>query len=345
MMQMTQLTAEVKGTMKACEGMAGIAADVKALTASFQGIKEQLQLIRTDCTEEAGKSRELASKLQETCNQLVAGLQKLTADTPASHHGLTQQTQPVSRAVSAEANHQVQCLSHHESAGNKEADCEPAQKPAKRQGIKSRLTEYRRSQGKAAAPVKQLTATVLKRSGPSAAIQGIYQPSGELQQVVAQPGRGHSGIGVYYQGKEGKLAAERVLQAPASSAASSRGKGFSNDSSTPAPSLKLSLQPLKASSMQPHTNAMAAGRKVPLPASSTADVHAAGEDHNYIRSPAKRRKSQQQYTGFDVFTKLSAQADMGSCEQASTLPVIQEDKIAKEVSERLKMQRMRRMRA
>ena len=345
MTQMTQLTAEVKLTMKACEGMAGIAADVKALTASFQDIKEQLQLIRTDCAEEASKGHQLASKLQETCNQLVAGLQKLSANAPARRQGLTQQDPPVSRAVSAEPDQEMQCLSPHESPENMRRDSEASPKPAKRQGIRSRLTEYRRSRAKAAAPVKQPTATAPKPSHPSAAIQGIYQPSEKPQQVGAPPSREHSSTAVRCRGKEGDCAAERVVGEPATKAASSRGRDFKYESLSPAPSLKLSLQPLKASSMQPHTNAMAAGRKVPLSASSTANVQGAGDDHREARLPTKRHKSQQQYAGLDVFTKLFAQADMGTCEQSSMLPIIQEDKIAEEVTERLKMQRMRRMRA
>ena len=340
---MTQLTAEVKETMKACEGMAGIAADVKALTASFQDIKEQLQLVRTDCAEEASKGYQIASRIQDTCNQLVAELQKLSANATASPPGLTQQTQPVSRAVSAEPDQDVQCLSHHDTAENKARDCETAPKPGKRQGIKSRLTEYRRSRAKAAAPVKQPPATAPKPAHPSAAIQGIYQPS----EAVAQPGRGQSSIGVRCQGNEDECAAERVAREPARKAASSNGKDFSHDSSAPAPSLKLSLQPLKTFSLQPNTTTTAAAHRTPLQlsASSAAYVQAQGDAGRETGLAAKRRKSQQQYTGFDVFTKLFAQADMGSCEQTSMLPVIQEDKIAREVTERLKMQRMRRMRA
>lgn len=344
-MQMSQLTAEVKETMKACEGMASIAQDVKALTASFQEMKEQLHLIRTDCAEEASKGFQHASKLQETCNHLVTELQKLSADAVASLPNLTQQTQPVCKGITAQPDQEVQYVSHHVRAEIKQSNSEAAPIPAKRQGIKSRLTEYRRSRAKAAAPVKQPISMTLQKSDPSAAIQGIYQPIDEPQQATAQPGRGPSGIGRPYQGREGHGTVWKSVQEPTKKADSKTGEDQSHMSSSKAPSLKLSLRPLKASDTEPQSNVALAGRRVLLSASSTANTHSNADDHGEARLPAKRRKSQQQSMGLDVFTKLFAEADMVSCHQASILPVIQEDKIAKEVTERLMMQRMRRMQA
>ena len=344
MMQMSQLTAEVKETMKACEGMAGVAHDVKALTASFQVMNEQLHLIRTDCAEEASKGFQLASKLQETCNHLVTELQKLSANAMASLPNLMQQTQPVSKGMIAQPDQDVQCVSHHVSAEVNQSKSEVAHIPAKRQGIKSRLTEYRRSRAKAAAPVKQPIYTTLQKSDSSAAIQGIYQPTDEPQQAAAQPGRGNRGVETRYQDREGYGAIGKPVEKPTEEADSMTGGDPSRKSSCRAPSLKLSLRPLKASNMEPHSVALA-GRKVSLSASSTANVHLDADALGEARMPAKRHKSQQQSMGLDMFTKLFAEADMVSCQQASTLPVIQEDKIAKEVTERLRMQRMRRMRA
>ena len=344
---MTQLTAEVKETMKACEGIAGIAHDVKALTTSFQDIKEQLQLIRTECTEEASKGYQLGSKLQDTCKLLVAELQKLSSNaTAASLPGLQQQNQPISQRQNIQLDQDVQCLSQCEGAEFRAGESEPAPKPAKRQGIKSRLTEYRRSRAKAAAPVDQPTTTVLKHLDSSATNQGIYQPCGEQHQAAAQLTRGLRGIGTCCQSKEGDCIVEKYVQEPTDSVSRKR-KDMSHASSSLVPSLKLCLQPLKESSMPPNTCSATAGHSVPLElsASSTANAHAEGNAGKEAILPAKRRSGQQHCMGLDVFTKLFAQTDSVSCQQASILPVIQEDVIAKEVTERLMMQRMRRMQA
>ena len=340
MLQMTQLTAEVRETMKACEGIAGIANDVKALTISFQDINKQMQLMRTDCAEEASKGYHIASTLQDTCKQLVAELQKLSSSATASISD-PQRNEPVSKGVCAQVDQDVQCLSPRDGAEIRPGYSGAAPKPAKRQGIKSRLTEYRRSQAKAAAPVKQPTSTVLKHSDASAAIQGIYQPCSEQHQAASQPSRGLSCT--YCQSKDGDCMVEKSVQEPTDRADSRTGKNMSHASSSLAPSLELHFRPPKVPSMLPHSSSATAGHRIPLQVSapSTAKRNAGQR----AQMPAKRRNSQQHCMGLDVFTKLFAQTDSGPCQQASILPVIQEDMIAKEVTERLTMQRMRRMQA
>ena len=486
MMQMTQLTAEVKKTTEACKSMAGIAQDVKALTASLQDIKEQLQFIRKDCIEEARKAYQLASTLQDTCKQVVAETQKLSAQATAAIPGLQDQTQLVSNEVQTDTIARVQRLSKPESAeqldpslqklaeepagwsrevslagGMKldqhaayqhtcnealhkhsyDMDWQPQQPQAPkrklpvsshqvgsikhagftkglrgaeeiqeatqhehagaetaiqmpmRQGIGSRLTAYRKSQAKANATGNRSPAIDAESPSPSA-IQGICQPVDEPQQAAARPNRGITRSGRRYQAR-GAHAHKQNSQEPAATQqrvhdsmpdldsvpwqtkakpgkrmplelSSSQQEGDTPKTfkrhSTPkkavsrykqrvschgslssAPSLKLSLHPLKYSSTQQGNRDTSAGRKVPMPAAEVPISHTQANDSKEYRKPVKRHKAQQQSMGLGVFSKLFAQAGEVPSKESPGLPVIQADQIAMEISRRLKMQRMRRM--
>ncbi len=486
MMQMTQLTAEVKKTTEACKGMAGIALDVKALTASLQDIKEQLQFIRKDCVEEARKAYQLATTLQDTCKQVVAETQKLSAQATAALPGLQYQTQLVSNEVqtdtvarvqglgkpeSAEqlapslqklaekpagwstevslaggmklnqhaayqhtcnkalhkhsydmdlqpqqpqfpqrklpvSSHQVGSIKHagfikglsgaeeiQEATQHEHAGAEAAIQMPVRQGIRSRLTMYRKSQAKANATGYQSPAIDSESPSPSA-IQGICQPLDEPQQAAARPDKGITRSGRRYQAK-GAHTHKQNLQEPAATqqrlhdsmpdlssvpwqTTTKPGKHMSlelsssqQEGDTPktfkrhsrpekavssnkqrvschgslssAPSLKLSLHPLKYSSMQQGNRDASAGRKVPIPAAEVPTLHTQADDSKEYRKPVKRHKAQQHSMGLDLFSKLFAQAGEVPCKELPGMPVIQADQIATEISMRLKMQRMRRM--
>jgi hypothetical protein len=70
-----------------------------------------------------------------------------------------------------------------------------------------------------------------------------------------------------------------------------------------------------------------------------------GDANHQIRRSVKRHKAERQPMGLSAFTKLFAQADAVSSQAASDLQALQEENIAKEISERIMMQRMRRMQA
>lgn len=128
---------------------------------------------------------------------------------------------------------------------------------------------------------------------------------------------------------------------PSKATSSSISKGGLPGLRSPSPPLQLTLQPLKPSSMQVENKP--AGGKASLPASGRTPVQAAAAGDNNRKNSSGRHKTQQQFLGLDVFTKLFARADVHSPEQGAELPVIQEDEIAKEVAKRIMMQRMRRM--
>ena len=107
---------------------------------------------------------------------------------------------------------------------------------------------------------------------------------------------------------------------------------------SPAPSLKLTLAPLQPSSMHNKNRAVPEKQSAPPSRSGTAAI-----THSGARAgPLGRRLSSS--TGLDVFAKLFARADAEPSDHIEGLPEIKEEHIAKEISKRMMMQRMRHMR-
>ena len=130
--------------------------------------------------------------------------------------------------------------------------------------------------------------------------------------------------------KPEKVSRSRAVQLP------------SQDSPSSAPPLHLTLQPLRPSSMHMQNQSGPAADKGHQQSSGTAPAQQGNANHQNKRS-FKRHKAERQPMGLDAFTKLFAQADAVSSQAASDLPAIQEEDIAKEISRRIMMQRMRRM--
>ena len=406
---MTELTAEVKKTTEACQGTAGLAEDIKAMGGSLLDIREQLQLIQQECKAETSKAAQLASSLQNTCQQVVTEMHKLSAQVTAALPLLQHQPQPVAPKAgskagppcSSEALNQQQALLDTSQQGQLAQQRDTEKLLQKNRSLETARLMRCNSDKKAAAQVAGQAPAIRHSDGknnmrtertnnmpkapvhPTAAsvISGICMP--DTEQTAPRPSKGTTRSGWRYQGGRSQpdevslqepdfkrtpwhikaTASKHPTRCPSSERQTADpSKAFqrksnpekvscsravqlpSQDSPSSAPSLHLTLQPLRPSSMHMQNQSGPAADKGHQQSSGAAPAQQGDANHQNERS-FKRHKAERQSMGLDAFTKLFAQADAVSSQAASDLPAIQEEDIAREISNRILMQRMRRMQA
>ena len=396
-LQMTQLTAEVKKTTEACAGIADIAHDVKALTASLCNMEDIVRTHTGDCAAAASKADQFAQTLLDACMQAISEMQRLSAQVSATLPAHEQQPQRVSKAEPAEHSHA------HGPAGSigfqmdtcnpvseKSAPAAPLQvQPQPREaydkltaskdsaviaGTQGQRRRVTRSMAKndhgsnqsihepadtpkitALQPNASFRRTEKRRRGPAdyKCKQSTQKPEGTPQDIqdttpdlqatpwqtkasarkrVTQ--RAKAGI----QASQAENQSKRQCTVSKTAADSSTERQASLSCSSPAPSLKLTLAPLQPSSMHNKNRAVPEKQSAAPSRSGTAAVTQSGAR----AEPLSRRLPSS--TGLDVFAKLFAQADAEPSDHIEGLPEIKEEHIAKEISKRMMMQRMRHMR-
>ena len=196
--QMTQLTAEVKKTIEACAGIAGIAHDVQALTASLRDMENVVSMHTRDHTAAASKADQHAQTLQNTCMQVISEVQRLSAQVSASLPAHEQQPQHISKAVPAEhphAHRPAGSISHQmgsqSPAAQKPAPAAPLQlqpQPPPQQAC-GKHTERENSAAMADVHGQRRRVTRSMAEGADRNNQGVHQPAETSERTALEPNR------------------------------------------------------------------------------------------------------------------------------------------------------------
>ena len=390
-MQMTQLTAEVKKTTEACAGIADMAHDVKALTASLRNMEDIVRTHTGDCAAAASKADQLAQTLQDACMQAISEMQRVSAQVSATLPAHEQQPQRVSKAEPAEHSHA------HRPAGS--IEFQMAEKPAPAaplqvqpqpceayniptssnnsaamagvQGQRRRVTRsmakndsgshkgvhqsaytparsalqpnaaFRRTEKRSRAPAEHDRKQSTQQQKET--LQDVQDTTPDLQATPWQtkasarkPVTQHAKAGTQASQAENRF--KRHCTPSKTAADSSTERQASPSCPSQAPSLKLTLAPLQPSSMHNKNSAVPEKQSGGPSRSGAAAITQSGAR----AGPSGRRLPSS--TGLDVFAKLFARADAEPSDHIEGLPEIKEEYIAKEVSKRMMMQRMRHMR-
>ena len=389
---MTQLTAEVKKTTEACAGIAGIAHDVKALTASLRDMEDNVKMHTRGCAAAASKADQLAQTLQEACMQAISEVQRLSAQVSATLPAHELQPQRVSKARPAGISHAdrpVDFISFQMGTqslvANKPTPAAPLQlQPQPREANdKPTASNTSAAMAESQGQRRRVTRSMAKNDGGSK--QRVHQPADtpghtalqtnvafkrtekrrrtptehdrklDTQKLGGNPQDAQDITpdlqATPWQTKASarKPVTQRAIAGTQASQAGNQSKRHCTpskraaDSSTErqaslscpssAPSLKLTLAPLQPSSMHNRNKTVSETRP-----SGTAAITQAGAraGPSGWRAPLG--------TGLDAFAKLFARADAEPSNHSEGLPEIQEEHIAKEVTKRMMMQRMRHMR-